>query len=154
MTAAVYASLTVALPALSYGGVQCRFAEALNLLAFINPVFAPGLVLGCFVANLFSPIGAPDWVFGTLATAIAALGIIKWSKNLFTASLWPVFVNGAIIGAEILFFFSEPPPSVIKYLGFVGTVMLGEAIAVSLVGTVLFTRLMKNERLVEYLKNI
>jgi len=154
MTAAVYAVLTVALPMLSYGEIQCRYAEALNLLAFINPVFAPGIVLGCFIANLFSPIGMPDWIFGTLATALSMVGIIKFSKNLFVASLWPVLLNGIIVGAEILFFFSDPPFLLITYLSFAGTVMLGELLAVTVIGVVIFSQLMKNKKLAGMLKDL
>jgi len=154
MTAAVYAALTAAVPVLSYGEIQCRFSEALNLLIFINPVFAPGVVLGCFIANLFSPIGVPDWIFGTLATALSALLIIKFSKNLLTASLWPVVINGIVIGAEILVFFSDPPMSPVKYAGFAGAVMLGQAVAVTLIGVPLFSQVMKNEKLLKILREI
>ena len=154
ITAAVYAALTAALPMLSYGMVQCRFSEALNLLVFISPVFAPGIILGCFIANLFSPIGAPDLIFGTLATALSALFITKFSKNLFTASLWPVVFNGLIVGAEILFFFSEPPLSAMNYIMFAAAVMAGEIMAVTVIGTVLFSQLMKNEKFIAVMKDL
>jgi len=154
MTAAIYAVLTIVLPMWSYGELQCRFSEALNLLIFINPVFAPGIIIGCFISNLFSPIGIPDWIFGTGATALSALFIIRYSKNLFIASLWPVLFNGLIVGAEILFFFSDPPISLVKYLFFAGTVMIGEALAVTVIGYIIFSQIMRNEKLVSILKNI
>ena len=37
MIAALYAVLTMALPVLSYGAVQLRFAEALTVLPFLFP---------------------------------------------------------------------------------------------------------------------
>lgn len=42
------------------------------MLPFLFPAAAPGLAIGCLIVNLASPVGAPDIVFGTLATAIAA----------------------------------------------------------------------------------
>ncbi|MCL2836010.1 MAG: QueT transporter family protein, partial [Defluviitaleaceae bacterium] len=87
ITASVYTVLSLFFPYLAYGQIQCRFSEVLNLLAFINPVFAPGIILGCFITNLFSPFPL-DWLFGTLATA-AAMFCITRTKRLIIASLWP-----------------------------------------------------------------
>jgi len=154
MTAAVYALLTVGLSPISYGEFQCRLSESLNLLAFINPLFAPGIILGCFIANLFSPIGVPDWIFGTAATAVSMLFVTKFSKNMFIASIWPVVFNGVIIGAEILFFFSEPPFTLLKFLSFSATVMAGQVVAVMVVGYIAFSRLMKNDKFASFLKNL
>ena len=55
LLAAVYALLTVSLPIPQFGGVQIRFAEALTVLPFLIPGATPGLAVGCFRANLFSP---------------------------------------------------------------------------------------------------
>ena len=57
MVAAVYAVLTLAIAPLSFGMVQVRFSEMLMLLAFFDKKYAPGLILGCFIANCFSPFG-------------------------------------------------------------------------------------------------
>lgn len=84
-TAAIYAVLTVAMAPISYGAVQLRLSEVMTLLAFVDPVFIPGLVLGNFIANLFSPFGLPDVVFGTLATFIAVFMMSKM-KSMFIAS--------------------------------------------------------------------
>lgn len=45
---------------LTFGVIQCRFAEALTVLPFLFPAAAPGLVAGCFLTNLLSPGGAED----------------------------------------------------------------------------------------------
>ena len=71
--AAIYAALTLSLPVLSYGPVQLRLAEALTVLAFLCPEAIVGLTLGCFLSNLLGSPYVLDWVFGTLATLIAAL---------------------------------------------------------------------------------
>lgn len=103
LVAAVYASATLILPIPQYMGVQFRAAEALTVLPFLFPEAIPGLAVGCFLANL---LGSPimlDWVFGTLATLLAAL----WSRrmpNLYLAALPPVVCNAVIVGAEIAWF--------------------------------------------------
>ena len=70
--AAVYAALTLCLP--SYTPIQIRLSEALTVLPFLFPAATPGVIVGCFVANLLSPYGAIDVVCGTLATALAKAG--------------------------------------------------------------------------------
>ena len=96
--AAVYAALTVALPIPQYVGIQCRLSEALTVLPFFFPAATPGLVVGCFIANLFSPFSL-DVVFGTAATLLACL-ITQRMPNKWLAPLPPVLCNAAIVGAE------------------------------------------------------
>lgn len=50
--AAVYCALTIALPMLSYGLVQIRFAEMLTVLPCYTAAAIPGLFVGCALANL------------------------------------------------------------------------------------------------------
>lgn len=152
-TAAIYTALTVLLPIPAYGAIQCRLSEVLNLLVFINPAFAPGIVLGCFMSNLFSSVNPLlDCIVGTGATAITMLFIIKFSKNLFIASLWPtvfcVFIGGLIL------FTSGLPWTFVNFLVPTLTVMLGEFVAMTVVGYPLFKMLMRNSRLMSYLKEI
>lgn len=101
MVAAVYAVLTIALP-FQYGEVQYRVAEAMTVLPFLFPWAAPGLIVGCFLANL---IGSPyvlDWVFGTLATALACF-LTARCPSKWLAPLPPVLCNAIIVGGEIAF---------------------------------------------------
>lgn len=103
LIAAVYTAATLILPIPQYSGVQFRAAEAMTVLPFLFPEAIPGLAVGCFLANL---LGSPimlDWVFGTLATLLAAL----WTRrmpNLYLAALPPVVCNAVIVGAEIAWF--------------------------------------------------
>ena len=53
LIAAVYAALTMLLPA--YGEIQLRVSEAMTVLPFLFPAAIPGLAVGCFIVNLFSP---------------------------------------------------------------------------------------------------
>ena len=57
---------------LTYGPIQCRFAEALCVLPFLFPATVPGLFVGCFLTNLMSTVGPLDLVLGSLATLLAA----------------------------------------------------------------------------------
>ena len=144
LVAAIYTVLTLAIAPLSFGLVQVRFSEMLMLLAFVDRRYAPGLILGCFIANCFSPFGMMDVVFGTSCTAAAMWGVTKHSKTLFGASLWLVFCN-AFIGVE-LYFFGSP------LLLSMAMVALGEFLSVSCCGYALFRQLMKNNVLMAKLR--
>lgn len=144
LIAAVYVVMTLAIAPLSYGMIQVRISEVLVLMAFIDKKYAPGLVLGCFIANCFSPFGMMDVAFGTACTAAALWGITRHSKTLFGATLWPVFCN-SFIGIE-LYLFGSP------LLLSMATVALGEFLAVSCLGYVLFRQILKNNALVERLR--
>ena len=95
--AAMYAALTAAIAPLSYGNLQFRFSEILIFLAFYDIRFIPGLVLGCAIANLFSPLGLIDVAFGTTATAIAVFGI--WAVGKLTKREDPALFAVPFIGA-------------------------------------------------------
>ena len=98
MVAALYAVLGYFgdIFGLTYGPIQCRFAEALTVLPFVFPAAAPGLVVGCFLTNLLSLYGPLDIIFGTLATAIAAWLSIKVPR-WYLAALPPIIVNAIIL---------------------------------------------------------
>ena len=144
LVAALYTTLTLAIAPLSFGMVQVRFSEMLMLLAFIDRRYAPGLILGCFLANCFSPFGIMDVVFGTTCTAMTMVGITRFSKTLLGASLWAVFCN-SFIGIE-LYLFGSP-----LWLS-MAMVALGEFLSVSCCGVALFRLLMKNGRLIHMLR--
>jgi len=148
VTAALYAVMTLALSPISYGPVQCRVSELLNLLAFFDPAYAVGVTLGCLIANYFSLYGLVDIVFGTLATALATFAITK-TKNLFAASLMPT-LSMVIVGSEVSYASGVPfgTPYIINILSF----MAGEFIAVSVIGFTLFKILLMNRAIRHLLK--
>ncbi|WP_297710010.1 QueT transporter family protein [Dysosmobacter sp.] len=143
--AALYAVLAyfASIFGIAYGPIQCRFSEALCVLPFLFPAATPGLFVGCLVANLLSPYGALDIIFGSLATLLAAV----WTQHThhkWLAPLPPVLCNAVIVGAVISF----------QQTGFTGafagafvynavTVGVGEAIACYVLGGVLLTVLPK-----------
>ena len=115
LIAAVYAALTMALGFISYGPVQFRIAEALCILPFFLPFTTWGLFVGCIIANLLSPVGVMDVIFGSLATlgcclCTAAIGKgwdgKSWGKCI-AACFMPVIWNAVIIGLLLAFFYAE-----------------------------------------------
>ena len=146
IVAALYAVLTLLLPMASYGPIQLRFSEILVLLVFYNKRFIPGLVLGCAIANLFSPMAAFDVVFGTLSSYVAFHLMLK-SKNLFIASLWPVLM--VIVPAlGTYFILANDAVLFIMILEF----MASEFIMVSIIGVLIFKMLEKNDGFMKYIR--
>ena len=153
LTAAIYAVITISLPYLSYGQIQLRLSETMTLLVFLNPIFAPGIVLGCFIANLFSSVNPIlDSIFGTLHSAVSVFFIIKLSKNLFIASLWPTAFS-FIIGIMIMLAIGDRW-NFAAFAAITGSVMAGQFVAVTVIGYPLFKLLMKNEKFMQLVKDV
>ncbi|NLY80875.1 MAG: QueT transporter family protein [Lysinibacillus sp.] len=93
--AALYIAVTYLIAPLSYGEVQFRIAEIFNHLIAFNPRYMLGVVLGVFIANLFSPLGWFDLVFG-VGHSIICLTILvivsKYVKNIVARMLINSFV--------------------------------------------------------------
>lgn len=137
--AAIYFVLTVLLEPFSYGQIQFRLSEILMVLALINFKVAPGIVLGCFLANLFSPFGVWDIVFGTLATAICLSLMFVLKKNIFAALLVPTVVGSAIVAVMLKFILSLPFLETFIY------VAIGEGMVLYLIGMPFYYAVQKNE---------
>ena len=142
LLAAVYALLTVSLPIPQFGGVQIRFAEALTVLPFLIPGATPGLAVGCFLANLFSPYPL-DMVFGTAATLLACL-ITARMPSRWLAPLPPVVCNALIVGFEIAWSTAGFTPGFWPAFALnMFTVGLGELCACYLLGLPLLSALLR-----------
>ena len=141
--AALYAGLTILLQPLSYNAIQVRVSEAMTLLPMLTPAAIPGLTVGCFLANLLSPAGWLDWVFGTLATLIAAVLTRVLRKNLYLAAMMPVLSNALIVGTMLHVAFGEP-----LWMSML-TVGAGEALACFVLGIPLVEGLKKVPQLYE-----
>jgi len=142
IVAAIYVALTLLVTPLSYGPIQLRFSEILLLLCFFNPMYGVALIIGCFLANLASPLGWLDWVFGTSHTIIAVLFIIWARKNslpLWVASLGAI-IGTPLIGWELHIVFGLP--FVISTLW----VAAGEFIVVTVFGVPIFRWLEKRKQ--------
>lgn len=138
LIAAVYAVLTVTLPIPQYSGIQVRLAEALTVLPFLFPAATPGLVVGCFIANLFSPFPL-DILFGTAATLLGCW-MTQYMPSRWLAPLPPVIFNAAIVGGEIAWMtvgFTEGFWAAYAFNAF--TVGLGELLACYVLGSILLS---------------
>lgn len=145
VAAALYAALTLALPGISFGLIQFRFSEILVLLCFYRRDYSVALIVGCFIANCFSPMALMDMVFGTLATAIAVIPMYS-VKNIWLASFLPVVSNAVIIAAELFIAFDQP-----IWLGML-TVGAGELVVITVIGCPLFRFVLeRNKRLTNVL---
>ena len=101
---AAYAVLSIfgSVFGVTFGPVQCRFAEALCVLPFFFPETTGGLFVGCLITNLLSPYGLLDIVIGSLTTLLAAV-LTARCKRKWLAPLPPVVCNAVIVGAVIAF---------------------------------------------------
>ncbi len=150
MIAALYVAVTLVLHPISYGNIQLRISEIFVLFAFIDSKYWIGLTIGCAIANFFGPFGPVDVIFGTSATFLALMFIIKIRdrfgnniKSLFISSLGPVLFNGLIIGLELNYLLGLPLiPSMIY-------VAAGEFVSVSIIGVFVFSKLLYNKRFID-----
>lgn len=130
LVASTYSTMTIILGPLGYSWIKVRISEALTPLPFLMGVpSVVGLVLGCIIANLFSPVGLPDVIFGPLLTLLAA--ILSWKASFgkrFIACIYPVIVNSLGVSAYISSFYG------VSYVVSVATIAIGEFIAAVLVG--------------------
>lgn len=144
MIAAIYAILTLMIQPLAYGEIQLRLSEIIVLSAFYNKKLIPGLIVGCFIANIPSPLGIIDMVIGTVSTIIVCCCMNKLN-NIFMAAIVGSIVTGIVIGIELSIVYSIPFILNAIY------VFVGEAV-VLFVGALVFKRLEKNERFMEYIR--
>ena len=136
---AVYFVLTVMLEPFSYAQIQFRLSEILMVLVLINFKVAPGIVLGCFTANFFSPLGIWDVVFGTLATIICLVLMFVFRKNIFIALLAPTIVGSAIVAVMLNLILGLPFLETFIY------VAVGEGCVLYLIGVPFYYLVQKNE---------
>ena len=107
--AALYAALThlqnLLIPGSASWAIQFRASEALCVLALFTPAAIPGLSIGGLLFNLtFSPALPLDFLVGTLASALAALGMYLCRKKkilLLPALLMPALFNALLVGWEL-----------------------------------------------------
>ena len=141
--AAIYALLTIVLAPISYGAVQVRISEALTVLPFFTPAAVPGLFVGCIAANIMSPYGLADLIFGSAASLIGVIGSYLLRKKPLLVPLAPVISNGIIVGAMLYYVYEVPLPLIVQML----YVALGEVVACYAIGYPLMKYLNKYKRI-------
>lgn len=111
MIAATYATITYlcAILNFAYGPIQFRVSEALMILPVFTSAAIPGLTIGCVIANLTSPYGIIDIIFGSLATFITVYVTRLAAKRnhntgLFLSPVFAAVFNALFVGAELAIF--------------------------------------------------
>ncbi|AFS78354.1 hypothetical protein DUF988 [Gottschalkia acidurici 9a] len=134
--AAIYVVLVlveIPLGPITYGPIQIRISEGLALLPLVEAAAIPGVFIGCLMANLIlaflSGFGLVDVLGGSLVTLLAAYMTSKM-PNKILGVLPPVILNGLIVSIWVSNFMGVP------YIVTVGTIGLGELIAVSVFGNI------------------
>nr|WP_240474479.1 QueT transporter family protein [Thomasclavelia saccharogumia] len=113
-------------------------------LAFYNKKYIPGLVIGCIIANLFSPMGLLDVIFGTTSTIIVCIAMYI-IKNRYLAAVIGAMITGLIVGGELWYAYQIP------YLINALYVAIGELI-VLIIGALVFKAIEHNEYFINILK--
>lgn len=148
--AAMYTALTYAFFFCSYGPVQVRISEFMVLLVFFNPNYIYGLTIGCILSNIYAPAMSSfcsplDIVMGTAATIIA-LFAISLCRHMLIATIFPALTNGFLLAWEFTFIANtEGNGNAVLFWTNFGWVALGEIIAVSVLGCLIFRLLSKNQ---------
>lgn len=138
MIAAVYVAITFGFYPLSFKSPQIRISEFMLILVFFNRKHVIGLLLGCAIANFFGPMSVVDMVFGTMASAMVMLAMIK-TPNRLLAFVWPSVINAVFIGLQLYFMYQVP-----LVLG-MSEVFIGEFAATFIPALFLLKPLMANE---------
>lgn len=152
--AALYVALTVLFP-FSYGMVQFRLSEVMTLLAWFEPLYIPGLLVGCFFANLLGIGGMTDAIFGTMASVVAFLWILAFrplknkTLSLYLAGLGPA-LSSPVIAAEMRLALHDTT----GFWVWVFCVALGEFVVVELLGCLLALYFGKKERAMHLIHSI
>lgn len=139
--ASIYVLFTIIILPLSYGPFQFRISEILVLLVFFRKDYGYAIIVGCFISNLFSPLGYYDLIFGVAQTVITVFLISK-SNNLFMSALYPV-LSMPIIAYELYLLDVFP-----LWFGIL-TTMAGEFAITVLIGYPVFKTLRKNKSFLE-----
>lgn len=156
LIASIYVVLTLLLAPFSYSTkllfIELRLSETLIVLSFYNKKYGPGLIIGCFLANLLgSQLGIIDWIFGTLQTALSVLTYFLVNKlpfkkliNLIIGSFINCLHCGLIIGAVLTYAYCEGSNYLMFFITQFLGVFIGEVIILTL-GIVLFEIMFKNK---------
>jgi len=112
--AALYVALSflqnMLLPGSASQAIQFRVSEALCVLALFTPAAIPGLTLGCLIFNVAAGASPVDFIVGSAASALAAVGMYL-TRNLklrgypALAMVLPAICNGALVGLMLTYYY-------------------------------------------------
>lgn len=163
LIAALYVVLTLSNLSFSYSIVQFRFSESLAQLVVFSPLYWVPITLGVAIANVFSPLGIIDVLFGTIGTGVAlalSIYVFKFVKNRIVRHIINIaiylLVCMPIIAYELTIFGGENGAKVAfewdVFLSIYGSLFVSQAI-VMLIGVVITELLNKTINLENIFKN-
>lgn len=82
VVAALYVVVTIALAPFSFGAYQLRLSETFNHLALFNKRYVLAVTLGVAIANITSPLGIIDIVWGSFQTLVMLMLIRFLTKHV------------------------------------------------------------------------
>lgn len=110
----LYVAVTIVLSVVSFGAIQFRIAEMFNYLPLFNKRYTVAVTLGVAIANLASPLGIVDVLFGSISTLIVLLicravtkNIISLKKKMIITALIIAFSMFTVAG-QLTFFYQAP----------------------------------------------
>ena len=154
--ASIYVVLTLVFAPFSYSTkllfIELRISETLLVLTFYNKKYGPGLIIGCFLANLLgSTLGIIDWVFGTMQTALSVLTYLLIKKlplkqipKLAIGTLINSIHCGIIIGGVLTYAYCDSNNYIAYFFTQFLGVFIGEIIILT-VGIVIFELAFRNK---------
>ncbi len=151
IVATLYIGATLAIAPLSFGPIQFRFSEILVLLCFYNPEFCFSMILGCFIANLYSPLAYYDLIFGVMSTIFTVLGIYLFGKFKPFGKL-SLLISTLFASVSMLFIAWELTLLGEPFWFSLLTTFIGEFVVVTVIGYPIFKNLEKNEQFMKYIK--
>lgn len=135
--AALYVVLVMVFSFSSFGPIQFRIAESLTILPYFTSAAIPGLFIGCLIANILGGAIIWDVIFGSLATLLAAYLSYKLRKKEWLVPIPPIVINSVVVGFILKYAYGLED----GLLALMGSVFVGEFIAVYVFGMVLLKAL-------------
>lgn len=110
----LYVALTIVLAPFGYGWLQIRLSEMFNYLALYNKRYIIAVTLGVGIANIASPLGWIDVVFGSVCTLIvlvicrAVTSRIKSQKMKMVVTAVLFALSMCTIAGQLTFLYDAP----------------------------------------------
>lgn len=139
LIAGMYVALTVPYGDFGFRELQFRISEVLLFLILFDRKHIIGIILGTFIANLFSPMLVYDLTLGVLATILSCVFMGIFKKHYLIAFIFPAIFNGILVAVGLNVMYEVPY--------FVGMVQVGisEIILMYLLALPIFIIVRKTE---------